>query len=334
MAGKEVTVSSTQGLSRAISEVASLLETHKVATISAINLAIPSAVNLVEMIKHRVKGIYQENSFEKVPESNKTRVVFKLSLLPLDASQKGYQSPISESQVTEKTFEEMRKPPTASAYLARKAEGESKGEVFPSSRRGGRGGRDRRGRGRGRSSRGGPERSYEPREFNERRSGRGRRARRGGRIGEPREREPGMEKYQLKRNIVDTPKLESELFVSTRVNPIFAIKDGLMMFKKKGMSTITIKASGQAVSKALKVAEEIRVNEPGLHQQKTNEKRVVKDVWVPTEEGLSEIVKERTIDGVQIVLSKVAVDPKHQGYSAPLAADQVKNLTVEQVEKL
>ena len=84
MASKEVTVSSTQGLTRVVSEVVTLLETDGEATITAINMAIPSAVNLVELIKHRIKGIYQHNSFERVKDSMKTRVVFKLSLRPLD----------------------------------------------------------------------------------------------------------------------------------------------------------------------------------------------------------------------------------------------------------
>ena len=95
----EVTVSSTQGLTRVVSEVVALLESQKEAKITAINMAIPSAVNLVELLKHRVKGLYQQNSFEKVPVSNKTRVIFLLSLKPLDANHNGYQAPLPDSEV-------------------------------------------------------------------------------------------------------------------------------------------------------------------------------------------------------------------------------------------
>lgn len=107
----EVTVSSTQGFGRQVSQVAALLETKRKATITAINLAIPSAVNLVELIKHRVKGIYQQNTFERVPNSNKTRVVFLISLDPLDPAHKGYQTPIPSDQVQEKTLDEIKNPP-------------------------------------------------------------------------------------------------------------------------------------------------------------------------------------------------------------------------------
>ena len=343
-----MTVSSTQGISRAITEVVALLEAHKAATITAINLAIPSAVNLVELIKHRVKGIYQQNSFEKVADSNKTRAVFKLSLIPLDSTHSGYQAPIHESEVTEKTFEEMRTPPPPPAYAARRTENLGETEIGgqgESQFRGRRGGRrtrrsSRAGRGeRGeRSERGGrSERTYEVREGEEgqRRGGRGgaRRGRRprGERTGRS---EPGMEKYQLVRNREETKRQDNEIYVSTRINPILSVKDGLLLFKKKGLNSIVIKGSGGAVAKALQVAEEIRAGEPGLHQQTTNEKRVVKDIYRPIEEGLSEVVKERNIDGVQIVLSRSAGDVKHTGYLPPLAADKVRNLTVEQVEKL
>ena len=343
-----MTVSSTQGISRAITEVAALLETHKAATITAINLAIPSAVNLVEMMKHRVKGLYQQNYFEKVADSNKTRVVFKLSLIPLDSTHSGYQPPILESEVTEKTFEEMKKPPPPSAF-ARRAEnpGESEKDAqgeshFRGRVRGRRSRRSSRAGARGergeRTERGGrSDRPYEVREGEEgqRRGGRGgaRRGRRprGERTSRP---EPGMEKYQLVKNREETKRQDNEIYVSTRINPILSVKDGLLLFKKKGLTSIVIKGSGGAVAKALQVAEEIREKEHGLHQQTTNEKRVVKDIYRPTEEGLSDVVKERTIDGVQIVLSKSAGDVKHAGYLPPLAADKVRNLTVEQVEKL
>src|SRR4051794_22185766 len=107
----EVTVSSTQGLSRYITQVANLLENKGEATITAINLAIPQAINLVELIKHRVKGLHQINTFERVQDSNKTRVTLHLSFKQLDSRDKGYQAPISESEVTVKTFDELRTAP-------------------------------------------------------------------------------------------------------------------------------------------------------------------------------------------------------------------------------
>jgi DNA-binding protein len=390
MAAKEVTVSSTQGLTRVVSEVAELLETHREATITAINMAIPSAVNLVELIKHKIKGIHQQNSFERVKDSTKTRVVFKLSLAPLDTTHKGYQPPISESEVVEKSFAEMKKPPPPPANIQRK-EGETKEPRDDNrtpgyqrqewgrnrARRLDRGRRPRGPRGPRADREGGNERTEkfgtqggpsDTKDFNTtdkgesrpryqdrgrsrgrrpirgRRGSRGRygdRGRGGRNAGEYRERpeysqrnEPGMEKYQLVRTREENKKQDNEIFVSSAGNPIFFVKDGLLILKKKTSDTIIIKASGQALPKAVRVAEEIKRKEPGLYQVNSFEKRVIKDLYKPREEGLDEVVKERYIEGIEIVLSKKQLDANHPGYQAPISADLVKNLTIEQVEKL
>lgn len=143
-----------------------------------------------------------------------------------------------------------------------------------------------------------------------------------------------MEKYQLVRNREELKKQDNEIFVSGGGNPIFPIKDALMMFKKGGIKTVVIKASGLALPKAVRVAEEVKSKEPGLHQQNSFAKRTIKDLYKATEEGLSDITKERTIEGIEIILSKAAIDVKHSGYQAPIPADKVKNLSVEEVEKL
>ena len=107
-----------------------------------------------------------------------------------------------------------------------------------------------------------------------------------------------------------------------------------MMFKKKNANSITIKGSGQALHKAVRIAEEIKRKEPGLHQQNSIDKRIVKDHYEPLEEGLDKVVKERTIEGIEIILSKSALDTSHTGYQPPLPNDQVTNLTIDQVDKL
>ena len=111
MASEEVMVAQSQGIGQKITEVAILLQTQKQVTITAINLAIPTAINLAEFIKHRVKGLHQLNSFERVQDSMKTRLKIILSFTPLDNTSKGYQAPIPDSEVTEKTLEELKKPP-------------------------------------------------------------------------------------------------------------------------------------------------------------------------------------------------------------------------------
>lgn len=115
MASEEVMVAQNQGIGQKITQVAILLQTQKEATITAINLAIPAAINLVEMLKHRVKGLYQINSFERVENSMKTRLKIKLSFNPLNVADKGYQAPVPEDQVTEKSLDDLKKPPVRTA---------------------------------------------------------------------------------------------------------------------------------------------------------------------------------------------------------------------------
>ena len=131
MASEEVMVAQNQGIGQKITQVAILLQTQKEATITAINMAIPASVNLAELIKHRVKGIYQINTFEKVADSNKTRLKIKLSLNPLNVNDKGYQAPLPSDQVQEKSLDELKIAPVRTW------------EDRPNARRG------RRGRGRG-----------------------------------------------------------------------------------------------------------------------------------------------------------------------------------------
>ena len=111
MASEEVMVAQNQGIGQKITQVAILLQTEKEATITAINMAIPAAINLAELIKHRVKGIHQINTFEKVADSNKTRLKIKLSLNPLNVNDKGYQAPLPSDQVQEKSLDELKKAP-------------------------------------------------------------------------------------------------------------------------------------------------------------------------------------------------------------------------------
>ena len=105
-------VAQNQGIGHKITEIAILLQNKKEATITAINLAIPAAINLAEFIKHRVKNLHQLNIFERVENSMKTRIRIKLSLNPLDTTHKGYQAPLPIDQVIEKTLEELQKPPS------------------------------------------------------------------------------------------------------------------------------------------------------------------------------------------------------------------------------
>ena len=111
MSGTEYQVSHFLVKAVGISRAVSILETHQEVTLSAINSAISTAVHIAEFIKHRVKNLYQVNKFERVEESKNTRLSIHLSLKPLKVDEKGYQAPLSEAEVTEKSFSDLKKLP-------------------------------------------------------------------------------------------------------------------------------------------------------------------------------------------------------------------------------
>ncbi|CAG9328529.1 unnamed protein product [Blepharisma stoltei] len=387
----EITVSSNQGLSKHVTEVATLLSEKREAKITAINLAIPQALNLVELIKHRVKGLYQLNSFERVPNSNKTRVTFLLSLDPLDSRKEGYQPPIAESEVQEKSLEELKQAPPRQERKPQEGTATSRPRGSRGGRRGSRsGGRQPRGGSRGerpettkrapqegrrkvedseerkersprrnewqskrpegkestkREETSGKDEGYQSRE-----GGRpqGRRPRGRGNFGgnrpprtqnpdfKPRTRRaPEMEKYtRALRNPAESTKAPNEVLINARAHPNIFIREALLLFRQENLRTIIIKASGSALPKAVKVVEEIKRYEAGLHQLNKLSKRSVKDVFTPKEPGLDEVVKERDIDGFEITLTKDAPDVKNTGYQAPLPASEVREISIEEIQKL
>ena len=119
---EEVVVSQLQGITFKVTKAAEMLEKNGTVTITAINTAISTAVTLVELLKHRVKGLHQVNTFERVPDSFKTRVVFKLSFKTEETTSTGYQKPIPENEVQEKTLTELKKPPWGDRNVDSKVE--------------------------------------------------------------------------------------------------------------------------------------------------------------------------------------------------------------------
>ena len=111
MSGSELLVSQRLVRAVGISRAASMLESHQEVTLSAINSAIPVAIHIAEFLKHRVLNLHQENKFERVESSSKTKISIHLSLKPLKEDDKAYQAPLPASEVTEKSLSELKKLP-------------------------------------------------------------------------------------------------------------------------------------------------------------------------------------------------------------------------------
>ena len=83
---------------------------------------------------------------------------------------------------------------------------------------------------------------------------------------------------------------------------------------------MTIKAAEKLIDRALWVAEVIKRKVPGLHQViQISEKKIV-DVFMPKEEGLVKVEKERFLTIIEITLTKEpsADQKKAAGYQGPI----------------
>ena len=89
---------------------------------------------------------------------------------------------------------------------------------------------------------------------------------------------------------------------------------------------VSVNAVGQAVAKAVRIAEIVRHSVPSLHQLNRVSHVEVEDVYLPLEEGLEEVVLRRKIAVLELVLMR---DPRPgerdlPGYQPPLDLAQVR----------
>lgn len=331
-ASTDIQVSGLGGISNVVSQAATVLEKSRFVTLSAINSGIPNVVQAAELLKHRIRGLHQLNSFEKVPETNKTRVAITLSLDALDSRHCGYQAPLPEGQVEVKSFSELQTRPPPRTPRPPREEGKEPARPTP----------------RPQTTRtpGAPADTTAPRgetagREGPRRGGRGgrrggRRGSRGGfRSGPGRSEIPNFsENYQKVRPTAPAaPATPGEVLISNR-RPVWVyVHEAVVLFKKDGLERIVLKASGMALAHAVAVAEDIRRAVRGLHQVASFDKRKVTDVFEPTKSGLESITKERSIPTIDIILSTKAEKTTEPGYQAPLPDSQVKEMPLEEAEK-
>ena len=84
---------------------------------------------------------------------------------------------------------------------------------------------------------------------------------------------------------------------------------------------IVIKAMGRAMSKAVTVAEGVKLEAPGIHQVVKIYTCELQEVFEPLEEGLDRLVLPRFIPAIEVVLSLdvALVDTLAPGYQPPLS---------------
>merc|ERR1712048_1055707 len=95
------------------------------------------------------------------------------------------------------------------------------------------------------------------------------------------------------------------------------------LFNEQDKKTITITGTGNAITKAVTLAEVVKRRFKGLHQVTSLSTTEIVDEYEPIEEGLDKVTDTRTLSCIEIKLSKEALDTSDKGYQAPLPESEV-----------
>merc|ERR1712228_552453 len=96
---------------------------------------------------------------------------------------------------------------------------------------------------------------------------------------------------------------------------------------------VVIKASGNALTKAVTLAEVIKRRFKALHQITALGTAEIVDEYEPLEEGLEKVTDTRNVSTIEITLSKEQLDTSNKGYQPPIDASLVKELDTEEMMK-
>eukprot|EP01069_Polyplicarium_translucidae_P000432 Polyplicarium_translucidae@DN1242_c0_g1_i1.p1 len=107
------------------------------------------------------------------------------------------------------------------------------------------------------------------------------------------------------------------------------------LFNQEEKTSLSIKATGNAIARAVTLAEVVKRRFRGLHQLTKCGSTTITDVYQPIEEGLDSVTHERTVSYIEISLTRDAAlfDKDDPGYQAPLDDALVNELPPEEVSR-
>merc|ERR1719346_373223 len=103
------------------------------------------------------------------------------------------------------------------------------------------------------------------------------------------------------------------------------------VFNELEKPQVCIKASGNALTKAVTLAEVVKRRFKDLHQITTLGSTQIVDEYEPLEEGLDKVTDTRSVSVIEIKLSKEALDTSDKGYQPPLDPSEVKEYDPEEM---
>ncbi|XP_020587610.1 ribonuclease P protein subunit p25-like protein [Phalaenopsis equestris] len=137
-----------------------------------------------------------------------------------------------------------------------------------------------------------------------------------------------MDRYQrFEKPMPETAINENEIRITSRGlirNYVSYATSLLQNNRGKHEAEIVLKAMGQAISKAVVIAEILKKRNPGLHQDSIISSVSITDLWEPLEDGLLPLETTRHVSMISIFLSTKVLNKNSPGYQPPLLSEQAK----------
>merc|ERR1712060_706942 len=127
----------------------------------------------------------------------------------------------------------------------------------------------------------------------------------------------------IKPKETDAVKDETEIRVTAVGSVAAYCARANTLFNEQDKKAITITGTGNAITKAVTLAEVAKRRFKGLHQVTSLSTTEIVDEYEPLEEGLDKVTDTRTLSCIEIKLSKDALDTSDKGYQAPLPESEV-----------
>ncbi|XP_022963613.1 protein FAM98A isoform X4 [Cucurbita moschata] len=134
-----------------------------------------------------------------------------------------------------------------------------------------------------------------------------------------------MDRYQkVEKPKPELPISENEIRITTQGAIRNYITYASTLLQEKRVRDIVLKAMGQAISKAVAIAEILKKRISRLHQETAISSVSITDVWEPIEEGLVPVEMTRHVSMISITLSNRELNKNSPGYQAPHFVEQPK----------
>lgn len=130
-----------------------------------------------------------------------------------------------------------------------------------------------------------------------------------------------------------TPIREDEIRVTSEGRVPRYVSYAARLFSEQNKKTVTVKATGNAISSAITLAEIVKRRFANLHQLNFIGVTTISDTYEPLEEGLDEVTRERDVPFLEITLTMDpdSIDKKAAGYQEPIDQSLVKQMAVEEI---